>query len=364
MQNSNGSLFTFTVEKSALSLCDNNQELLQTGFWGKHKKHFGWLPEAFHVSTGDDSKDFCLLTLTRVFKGRFAFTYIPFGPQIAEPEDAPAAFLSGLACALLPHLEVKPIFIRFDLPWGRYGINADVPVIEKDRRIKVRVKGRIVKAPLDVQPASTVILPINVPLDDILAGMKPKTRYNIRLALKKGVAVSETGVEGLSSWYGLYRETAERDRIAIHSFEYYRYLFELLDTYGKGAPLVRLFLAVADKELLAGIIVAVKDDYAWYLYGASSGKKRNYMPSYALQWRAIQFAKENGCKFYDFFGIPPFPDPGHPMYGLYRFKTGFGGKVLHRYGSYDFINRQGLYGLYRFGETARNIYFKKIKKNR
>jgi len=346
----------FRVEKTELSECDSNDELLQTGFWGRHKENFGWKPKAFHISIDDRNKTFSMLTLTRVFKGRFSFTYIPFGPPVDEPGEEPGVFLTSLADALLPYLKVKPLFIRFDLPWGRYGIDEGVPVLETGRKL--------VKAPLDVQPASTVILAINSPDDDILAGMKSKTRYNIRLALKKGVKVLEAGIEGLSSWYGIYRETAERDRIAIHSFEYYRYLFELSETYGREAPVIKLLHAKAENELLAGIIIALKGEYAWYLYGASSGKKRNYMPAYALQWKAIELAKKNGCKYYDLFGIPPSPDPDHPMYGLYRFKTGFGGKILHRYGSYDFINKQGRYYLYRLVESGRNIYFKKLKKNR
>lgn len=352
--------YTFTVEKTKLSQCDSNREILQTGFWGRHKENFGWKPEAFRVSVNDwpdgTRESFFMLTLTRIFKGRFSFTYIPFGPQIIEPEEAPGDFLTSLADALLPYLKVNPLFIRFDLPWGRYGIDEDVPVLAGS--------GKLLKAPINVQPSSTVILPVNLSEDDVLAVMKSKTRYNIRLAFKKGVKVSDAGIEKLVSWYSLYEETAKRDRIAIHSFEYYRYLFELSETYGTEAPVLKLLLAEADNELLAGIIIALKGEYAWYLYGASSGRKRNYMSAYALQWRAIELAKGNGCKYYDLFGIPPSPDPAHPMYGLYRFKTGFGGNVFHRYGSYDFIGRQGLYSLYRLGERARNIYFKKLKKNR
>lgn len=355
--------YIFNVEKTELSACDDNNELLQTGFWGMHKENFGWKPEAFRISVNglhnSSSANFFMLTLTRIFKGGFSFTYIPFGPQINEPEQDSGGFIVALAEKLLPHLKQRPVFLRFDLPWGRYGINEDVPVLKV-----LNGRGNLIKAPLDVQPASTVILPVNLGEDDILAGMKSKTRYNIRLALKKGVKVLDAGIEGLDSWYSLYRETAERDKIAIHSFEYYRYLFKLADTYGGKAPVLKLLLAEAENELLAGIIVAVKGDYAWYLYGASSGKLRNYMPAYALQWRAIGLAKEKGCKYYDLFGIPPSQDPGHPMYGLYRFKTGFGGRVFHRYGSYDFINKKGLYHLYKLGERARNIYFKKLKKNR
>ena len=345
----------FKIEKTALEDCNNNTELLQTGFWGKHKENFGWHPEAFRISReSHKSGDFLLLTLTRVFKGGFAFTYIPFGPQVQEPEKDIGSFLKNLAGALFPFLSIKPVFIRFDLPWGRRGKAVEVPVPKPEERF--------VKAPVNVQPASTVILPIDCSEDDILAAMKPKSRYNIRLSFKKGVTVIDAGTDGLKQWYDLYRETSVRDRIAIHSFEYYRSLLELAKNYGEGAPVIKLLLAEIDKEVLAGIIVAIKGEYAWYLYGASSNRKRNYMPSYALQWRAIRMAKENGCRYYDLFGIPPAPDAGHPMHGLYRFKTGFGGIILHRYGSYDIINRKFLYSVYRAGENVRRSYFKKIVK--
>jgi lipid II:glycine glycyltransferase (peptidoglycan interpeptide bridge formation enzyme) len=67
----------------------------------------------------------------------------------------------------------------------------------------------------------------------------------------------------------------------------------------------------------------------WYLYGASSNVKRNLMPSYALQWAAMRDLRVEGCLSYDLFGIPPYAEAGHPMFGLYQFKTGFGGRIVH-----------------------------------
>jgi lipid II:glycine glycyltransferase (peptidoglycan interpeptide bridge formation enzyme) len=115
-------------------------------------------------------------------------------------------------------------------------------------------------------------------------------------------------------------------------------------------------------ELLAGIIVAVKGEGAWYLYGASSDRKRNLMPSYGLQWRAIQLAKERGCRFYDLFGIPPSDDPQHPMHGLFRFKTGFGGQVVNRLGCYDIALRPLSYRFYRTTERLRSTYYRRWRK--
>jgi lipid II:glycine glycyltransferase (peptidoglycan interpeptide bridge formation enzyme) len=211
---------------------------------------------------------------------------------------------------------------------------------------------------LDIQPPDTVILSLEGDDEVLLGAMKPKTRYNIRLAEKKGVLVRCGTVEELSLWYELYRETAERDGIGLHEYGYYRRLFDLAETYSGKKPLLRLLLATAEEKLLAGIIVAVFDEHAFYLYGASSNEMRNYMASYLLQWRAMVLAKSLGARDYDLFGIPPRDDPGHAMYGLFRFKTGFGGTFLHRPGSYDFPFKYFAYLGYRGAEGIRKWYHK------
>ncbi|MGL4987163.1 MAG: lipid II:glycine glycyltransferase FemX, partial [Treponemataceae bacterium] len=103
------------------------------------------------------------------------------------------------------------------------------------------------------------------------------------------------------------------------------------------------------------------EEEAVYLYGASSNEKRNLMPAYLLQWVAIKDAKESGCIQYDFYGIPPTDDINHPMHGLYRFKTGFGGRIVHRVGSFD-IPFSIFYLPFRLAESLRSFWFKKIKK--
>ena len=128
------------------------------------------------------------------------------------------------------------------------------------------------------------------------------------------------------------------------------------------APEVGLFTATYEGELIAGIIVLLYGNRATYLYGASSNSKRNLMPNYALQWEAMKYAKETGCDEYDLFGIPPENDPGHPMYGLYRFKTGFGGKIIRRPGCWDLPLNPAGYRLYRTAEKVRNWYYKRFRK--
>jgi lipid II:glycine glycyltransferase (peptidoglycan interpeptide bridge formation enzyme) len=182
--------------------------------------------------------------------------------------------------------------------------------------------------------------------------MKNKWRYNIGLAGKKGVAVRRAGPEELPSFYALYRETARRDGIAIHGSGYYEVLFEEGTKPEYGVD-IRLYLASHEGEDIAGIITLFRKDEAVYLYGASANHKRNLMAPYALQWQAMRDAKAAGCVFYDLYGIPPDEDPSHPMAGLYRFKTGFGGMIVHRPGCWDYAYKPAVTALYRAAEAAR-----------
>ena len=227
---------------------------------------------------------------------------------------------------------------------------------------------------MDVQPPDTVVLDLGYEEESLLAAMKAKTRYNIGLAAKKGVRVEEGGAADLPAWYELYRQTARRDRITLHDYEYYRRQFELAQAGAVGGaparrladagPELKLLLARHEGDLLAGILLAVHGRAATYLYGASSDAKRNLMPAYALQWEAIRIARRQGCLTYDLFGIPPSPDPAHPMHGLYRFKTGFGGRLVNRPGCWDFPYRRAAYAAYAVAERARAWYYRRWRKAR
>ncbi|MGM9712534.1 MAG: lipid II:glycine glycyltransferase FemX [Prevotella sp.] len=166
--------------------------------------------------------------------------------------------------------------------------------------------------------------------------MRPKTRYNIRLAMRKGINVRQAGVEGLATWYGLYVETAMRNRLYPNDISYFQSMFASKIGYtGKGVS-VFLLIAYHDDTPLAAMFLVVSAHRATYLYGASSSSMRHLMPTYALQWEAMRLAKAAGCKEYDMFGVAPCPDPSHPMYGLYKFKNGFGGEIYHQLGCWDY----------------------------
>lgn len=192
------------------------------------------------------------------------------------------------------------------------------------------------------QPRSTWVLDI-VPDDDLLAGMKQKTRYNLRLAARKGVEVHEVGPEELDAFYDLYAETARRDDFTIHSRPVYRRLVEAF------AENFRMLFARLGDELLAAVTVIRFGRTCWYLHGASSNAHRNLMAPYLLQWEAIRWARDQGCAEYDFRGVPDVLREDQDMYGVYRFKAGFGGRkvtVLDAYAAPYHFGWFGLWQLY------------------
>jgi lipid II:glycine glycyltransferase (peptidoglycan interpeptide bridge formation enzyme) len=350
-----GEVIEVSVRPVSLSVLDSGEELLQSGFWGAFKQAHGWRahPINITISVGQERAAFGLLALTRRLFRLFSVAYIPFGPSY-DPGNGRGEFLAVLSRALRGHLPGNTLFLRYDLPWERAG---------EEPRWSARGL-RVVKSRDDIQPPDTVIVDISPPLDEVLAAMKSKTRYNIRLAAKKGIDVSQGGPAEYDAWYSLYRETSRRDRIAIHSSKYYRGLLELSRGYGTAAPTVKLLLARHKGEIIAGNIAVFWKRRAAYLYGASSGEKRNLMPTYALQWEAIRMAKEMGCETYDLYGIPPSPDPGHPLFGLHQFKTGFSDRVLRRWGTWDVPFRPALFALYRAAEAARMFFYRELKKRR
>ncbi|MDZ7794096.1 MAG: peptidoglycan bridge formation glycyltransferase FemA/FemB family protein [Spirochaetia bacterium] len=317
---------------------------LQSPFWGDFKSRFGWQAHSFSVQGHP------LLVLLRRLPGGVSLAYVPHPLSTLAPERQ--ALLGELAGELPKYLPSGTLAVRYDIAW-------ELPLRLAEWGIP-----KAQKAAMDIQPPSTVVLSLEAEEEQLLQAMKRKTRYNIRLAARKGVETRLEPDEFLQEWYELYRETAERDQIEIHSYDYYHSLLELSQAQGTEGPQLNLVSARHEGELLAGIIVGIYGRRATYMYGASSNRKRNLMASYAVQWEAIRLAKNSGCAEYDLFGIPPADDPEHPMHGLYRFKTGFGGRVVHRPGTYDVPITPVRYALFRQVEKARKFYYKKMKKRR
>jgi lipid II:glycine glycyltransferase (peptidoglycan interpeptide bridge formation enzyme) len=321
---------------------DGGDSLLQSGFWARFKEAHGWKGYPLSYTLNGERKT--LLVLSRRIAGLFSIGYVPHGPELPADDDFKWN-LAAMAREIQGYLPLGALFVRFDLP------EAGSPL---SRPFK--------KASDDIQPPDTVILDLVQDEETLLSGMHKKTRYNIKLAEKKGVTVRRGTPEEIDAWYEIYRITADRDKIAPHSREYYKRIFSLSKEYGPGSPEWILYLAEHEGELLAGNIVCRCGKTATYVYGATSNSKRDLMPAYLLQWTAIQEAKAADCTRYDFHGIPPADDPRHPMHGLYRFKTGFGGIILHRMGSWDFPYTRLVYPLYRLVERLRFFWYRVVKK--
>ncbi|TXT43029.1 MAG: methicillin resistance protein [Spirochaetes bacterium] len=324
---------------------------MQSSFWGHFKAKMGWkayllIPD-YWVSPSPGP----VLVLVRNLAAGLKFAYVPHGPANISSSRAAAA-LRGMGQAIGASLGPRLAFVRFDLPQDREALPLE-NLLYPGSGLR---KGRAVQVP------DTVILDLDKDENALLACMKPKWRYNIRLAAKKGVNISREDASRLDTFFSLYQTTARRDGIAIHPLEYYQTLFSLGKEPAFFGSEITLWIAHHEGQALASIITLFHHGVATYLYGASSDEKRNLMPAFALQWEAIKAAKERGCTEYDFFGIPGADNPDDPMAGLYRFKTGFGGRVLHRVGSVDYPCRPIVYAAFEVGEALRLFWYKNIKK--
>jgi lipid II:glycine glycyltransferase (peptidoglycan interpeptide bridge formation enzyme) len=200
-----------------------------------------------------------------------------------------------------------------------------------------------------IQPRRTLVIDLEPGEEEILARMHQKTRYNIRLAARKGVNVQTWN--DLDSFGRMTRETAARDRFGAHVAEYYRRAYDLFHPTGA----CEIFVAEYEGQALASVMVFAHDARAWYLYGASTRQHRNLMPTYLLQWEAMRWAKSQGCSSYDLWGVPDedrakleseFPHRSDGLWGVYRFKRGFGGDLVRSMGAWDRVYRPLKYQLY------------------
>lgn len=216
------------------------------------------------------------------------------------------------------------------------------------------------KASNDVQPRHTLALDLTKSADDLLGALRAKTRYNIRLAERKGVRV-RFGVqeEDLEHFIRLSRDVRERSAFAYHPDNYYRAMRDNL------SPTGALEIAVAEyaDEILAVHLLVYFGDTATYVHGASASRKRDLMAPHLLQWASIKRAKEKGYTKYDFFGVAPHsPAAGgtagqapHPWNGITRFKEGFGGRRVSYLGAYDYVLEPVWYWTYGTSRKAKGL---------
>jgi len=201
----------------------------------------------------------------------------------------------------------------------------------------------------NIQPPCTITLSIKEDEEQILARMKPKCRYNIRLAEKKGVTIRAW--DNILAFHEMMTVTGGRDNFGVHSLEYYQRAYELFHSKGT----CELLVAEYEGKPLASLMVFANGKRAWYVYGASNDHERNRMPTYLLQWQAIRWAKARGCEEYDLWGVPDeneetleanFESRHDGLWGVYRFKRGFGGQLKRAAQALDRVYNPPLYWLY------------------
>ncbi|MBI4054284.1 MAG: peptidoglycan bridge formation glycyltransferase FemA/FemB family protein [Candidatus Doudnabacteria bacterium] len=313
-------------------LISREASVLQSWEWGDFQKRLGRKVWRLLLTT-NTGKVLAGATVVKIPLARGkSYFYAPRGPVIANSANVEKVwqlFLDKLSD--LQSFE-QPIFFRVDpqvvaYPGGFALVNLGFR-----------------KIPWEIQPKDTLVLDLRLSEQQLLHGMKPKTRYNIHLAQKKGVTVEQFS-EGkwAKIFWQLIKETERRDRFTSHPYTYY---FNLLEGLGRSRS-AKLFLAYYQKRPLAGAIISYFGNTATYLHGASADRLRNVMAPYLVQWTAMKQAKSAGLKRYDFGGIAPTHSSAvHAWSGLTRFKTGFGGQEISYIGAYDLPYSQFWYGSY------------------
>ncbi len=314
--------------------------ILQTSPWGALKSQFGWTAERVCLADQGGIEAGAQVLYRRMPAGLGCLAYVPRGPLVAWEDIAQvSALLLRIRQAARARGAIA-LMIEPQLPDG------------PECRRQMQDLG-FQPAPVTIQPPRTVIVDLSPDEEQILKAMKSKTRYNVRLAGRKGVTVHEATSSDLAAFNGLMEVTGSRDEFAVHAPEYYEAAFRLFVPRGWA----RLLLAEVAGDVVAGIMVFAVPPNAWYLYGASGDTHREKMPTYLLQWHAIRWAKSLGCTSYDLWGIPDedrdtlesqFTQRRDGLWGVYRFKRGFGGRVARTVGAWDQVFAPVRYRLYRW----------------
>jgi lipid II:glycine glycyltransferase (peptidoglycan interpeptide bridge formation enzyme) len=202
-----------------------------------------------------------------------------------------------------------------------------------------------------IQFKNTVLLDVAASEEEMLARMKQKTRYNVRLAEKKGVTVRIGSETDWPMLYKMYAETSIRDGFVIRDENYYRTVWQLFDqskveNRKSSMPLAEPLIAEVDGEPVAAIFLFAFAGRAYYVYGMSREAHRDKMPNYLLQWEAMKWAKARGCSVYDLWGAPDEFNEADSMWGVFRFKEGLGGQVVCTLGAWDFVPNPLWYAMY------------------
>lgn len=313
--------------------------ILQSWGWGDVKAGTGWV--AHRLVLEDDNGRICsavsILERELPVIKRPIF-YAPRGPVLDFGDAASFANLRREVHKLARRRKAVLCKIDPDLP-----VDSESSFMVRRQGLQELTRGANFEG---VQPRFVFRLSLERDKEEIFASFASKTRYNIRLAERRGVTVRTGMREDLPAFYALLQETAERDRFLIRGSVYYDLIWRHIIETGFG----RLFIADYQGEPIAATLAFTIGDKAWYIYGASGNRHREVMPNYALQWAMISWAKDLGCRMYDFRGVSGDLNPDNPLYGLYRFKKGFNGDFVEFVGEFDDVFAPVVYHAWQWSE--------------
>jgi peptidoglycan pentaglycine glycine transferase (the first glycine) len=344
-------------------ISEQGASLLQSWRWGEFKRESGWSPARIGIGSPANSLIYGQVLYRSIPRLPLPISigYIPRGPIYFPGADTDSEAEESFWRAV--HLESRKrgaIFLKVEPNIAVREATPKSMVSLKMAALGFRPSGRL-------QPTRTWVLDIDTGEDDLLKEMKPKTRYNLRLAGKRGVTVRRaTTLSDLKAFHALLQITGQRDEFGIHSFRYYEELWRLFGPPADNSMVVLLAdhpdEAEQSKGPIGGLLAFRFGHEAIYMYGASDNRGREHMPNYLLQWEAIRWAREHGCTLYDFWGIPDPPsDDGEEgkesaevspintrsgLRGVYWFKRGFGGREIEYPGAYDYVYNALLYKLW------------------
>jgi len=339
-----------------------DSHLLQTREWGELKSAFGW-DVSYLISPVSETKcteSIGAMVLIRRLPFGLTIAYIPKGPiGFNGTEDGLLAWQQfwhevGLLCHKRKsiYIKVEPDILESS---EERGASVALSNISPDSNSLFQLP-EFQASSHSIQPPRTLLVDINGDEPELLARMKQKTRYNINLAKKKGVEVYPSS--DLDAFYRMMLITGKRDKIGVHSYEYYRLAYQLFEPRGE----CTLLIAAYQGEPIAAVMVFSRGQRAWYFYGASANEHRERMPSYLLQWEAMCWARSRGCITYDLWGVPDldeitleanFSKKSDGLWGVYRFKRGFGGRLWRAKGPWDRVYIPPIYSFYKFWVSRR-----------
>jgi peptidoglycan pentaglycine glycine transferase (the first glycine) len=318
--------------------------VLQTTHWARLKNRFGWTSHRVWLRRDGQIVAGAQILFRSLAFGLAKFAYIPHGPLVDwQNEEQVEVLLNQIDLATYERragiLKMEPMVWQDDMPaetWQaiceRHNLKPDVDTMQPPRTMM-----------LDIRPSS----------DEIMAAMKQKTRYNTRLAAKKGVTVRVGTREDVGEFIRMMHVTGERDGFGVRAPAYYQVAYDLF----KETDQVELFIAEYEKRPLAGVMAFRNGRIAYNLFSASNNQERNRMPNYAVQMAVIEWAKEQGCTHYDLWGVPDatfdeleanFTGRSDGLWGVYRFKRGYAGSIQRTVGAVDRIYNKRLYKLYQW----------------